>query len=116
MNINSNCISRGISLAAVMALALVSEAEVRMPAFFSDNMVLQRETDVRLWGDAKPNSTVEITPGWDGKVYKTKAGKDGKWNISVPTVKAGGPYTLTVSDGTPLTRENVMLGEVWLCS
>lgn len=68
MNINSNCISRGISLAAVMALALVSEAEVRMPAFFSDNMVLQRETDVRLWGDAKPNSTVEITPGWDGKV------------------------------------------------
>ena len=116
MNINSNCISRGISLAAVMALALVSEAEVRMPAFFSDNMVLQRETDVRLWGDAKPNSTVEITPGWDGKVYKTKAGKDGKWNISVPTVKAGGPYTLTVSDGTPLTLENVMLGEVWLCS
>ncbi len=58
MNTNSNYIFRGFSLIAMAVLAFAMDAEVRMPAFFSDNMVLQRDTDVRLWGEAKPNTTV----------------------------------------------------------
>ena len=116
MNTNSNYIFRGFSLIAMAVLAFAMDAEVRMPAFFSDNMVLQRDTDVRLWGEAKPNTTVRITAGWNLQDYRTNSGKDGKWSISIPTTHAGGPYTLTVSDGTPLTFNNVMLGEVWLCS
>lgn len=116
MNTNSNYILRGFSLIAMAVLAFAMDAEVRMPAFFSDNMVLQRDTDVRLWGEAKPNTTVRITAGWNLQDYRTNSGKDGKWSISIPTTHAGGPYTLTVSDGTPLTFNNVMLGEVWLCS
>ena len=80
---NTNSIFRGFSLIAMAVLAFAMDAEVRMPAFFSDNMVLQRDTDVRLWGEAKPNTTVRITAGWNLQDYRTNSGKDGKWSISI---------------------------------
>ncbi len=109
-------LANSISLLAALAVGFAAEAEVKMPAFFSDNMVLQQLTDARMWGEAKPGSTVTVAPGWTTDKYETKCGKDGKWRISFPTPAAGGPYTMTVSDGTPMTLSNVMLGEVWLCS
>ena len=69
-----------------------------------------------MWGTAKASANVTVAPSWTDKTYSVKSGKDGKWSISFPTPSAGGPYTVTVSDGTPVTLENVMLGEVWLCS
>lgn len=108
--VNSLC------LFAVLAFGLNAGAEVKMPSFFSDNMVLQQQTDARMWGTAKPGSTVTVAPGWTSEKYETKCGKDGKWRISFPTPAAGGPYDVTVSDGTPLKLSNVMLGEVWICS
>ena len=116
MKNNNRSLYKGLSLAAFLTFGLMAEAEVKMPAFFGDNMVMQQNTDANMWGTAKASSTVTVTPGWTSEVYKTKAGKDGKWKISIPTPAAGGPYTVTVSDGTPLTLNNVMLGEVWLCS
>lgn len=116
MFINRKSIVKGLGLMTVLTFGLTSRAEVKMPAFFSDNMVMQRNTDANLWGTAKASSTVVVTPGWTDQVYKTKAGKDGKWKISIPTTDAGGPYSITVSDGEPMTLSNIMLGEVWLCS
>lgn len=116
MFINRKSIVKGLGLMTVLTFGLTSRAEVKMPAFFSDNMVMQRNTDANLWGTAKASSTVVVTPGWTDQVYKTKAGKDGKWKISIPTIDAGGPYSITVSDGEPMTLSNIMLGEVWLCS
>ena len=116
MTKNRQYMTRGLGAFALMAMSLVSQAEVKMPAFFSDNMVIQRNTDAKMWGEATPGSTVTVSPGWTGDTYKVKCGKDGKWRISFPTPDAGGPYSVTVSDGTPVTLNNVMLGEVWLCS
>lgn len=116
MFINRKSIVKGLGLMTVLTFGLTSRAEVKMPAFFSDNMVMQRNTEANLWGTAKASSTVVVTPGWSDQVYKTKAGKDGKWKISIPTIDAGGPYSITVSDGEPMTLSNIMLGEVWLCS
>lgn len=116
MHTNRHFLTRNLSLAIALTLGLISQAEVKMPAFFADNMVIQQNADARMWGTAKASSTVTVTPGWTNEVYNTQAGKDGKWNISFPTPAAGGPYTVTVSDGTPLTLNNVMLGEVWICS
>ncbi|MDE6555599.1 MAG: sialate O-acetylesterase [Duncaniella sp.] len=79
-------------------------------------MVIQQQTDARMWGTAKASSKVTVTPSWNNLTYTTTADKDGKWNITFPTPEAGGPYTVTISDGTTLTLSNVMLGEVWLCS
>ncbi len=106
----------GFGLLAALALGMPAAAEVKMPAIFGDNMVMQQNTDANMWGTAKSSSTVTVTPSWTTQKYTTKADKDGKWKLSVPTPGAGGPYTVTVSDGTPLTLNNVMLGEVWLCS
>ena len=112
----TNQLYRSLGLAAIMALGLNAGAEIKLPAFFGDNMVVQQNTDARMWGTADASSTVTVTPGWTSEKYTTKADKDGKWKITIPTPSAGGPYDVTVSDGTPLTLNNVMLGEVWLCS
>ncbi|MDE6089505.1 MAG: sialate O-acetylesterase [Duncaniella sp.] len=112
----TNQLYRSLGLAAIMALGLNAGAEIKLPAFFGDNMVLQQNTDARMWGTADASSTVTVTPGWTSEKYTTKADNDGKWKITIPTPSAGGPYDVTVSDGTPLTLNNVMLGEVWLCS
>ena len=103
--------------AGVLALgALTASAEVKLPAFFCDNMVLQQQTDARLWGTATPKKEVVVTVGWSSERYRTKADKEGRWRIEIPTPAAGGPYEVTLSDGEPLTLKNVMLGEVWICS
>ena len=60
--------------------------------------------------------TVKVTTSWDGKTYETQADKEGKWKLSVRTPEAGGPYELTLTDGQKLVLENVMIGEVWICS
>ena len=102
-------------LTALLA-ATTASAKVTLPKMFSDGMVMQRETNANLWGTAKGSATVSITTSWDGKTYSVKAGKDGKWKTSVPTPKAGGPYRITLSDGEVTVLDNILIGELWLCS
>ena len=87
-----------------------------LPTFFSDNMVLQQNTTVRLFGKAKASSTVTITTDWDHQTTQTLSDAAGKWEIAIQTPAAGGPYQLRISDGEPLTLKNVLIGEVWFCS
>ena len=101
-------------LAAVLPLQL--SAKVTLPAIFTDNMVLQQQSDVKIWGRAKPGKAVKVTTSWDGKTYATTAAASGGWEVRVSTPVAGGPYTVTVSDGKPVELKNVLIGEVWLCS
>ena len=89
-------------------------AQVQMPPLFTDNMVLQQRTEAPVWGKASPGS--EVTVLWNRKEYSTKADESGNWMVKVRTPKAGGPYTMTVSDGTPIYINNAYVGEVWLCS
>lgn len=90
--------------------------EVKLPAFFSDGMVMQQQTNANLWGTAIAGKTVSVTVGWNKKSYTTTANAEGNWNLSIPTPGAGGPYTLTISDGKPLTLKNILIGELWVCS
>ena len=91
-------------------------SEIKLPAVISDNMVLQQQSDVRLWGTADSGSKVTVIPSWDNRKYTVNAGKDGSWSLNIATPSAGGPYTISISDGTPVTLGNVMSGEVWVCS
>ena len=59
---------------------------------------------------------VAATGSWDGSTVRTRCGADGKWMLKLKTPDAGGPYTVTVSDGETVTLENVLIGEVWICS
>ena len=91
-------------------------AEVKMPALFANNMVLQQNAEVAVWGWSSPKTTVSVTSSWTDNSVEIKSDKNGKWELKIQTPGAGGPYQLTISDGTPLTIENVMIGEVWICS
>ena len=90
-------------------------AEVKLPSILGSNMVLQRNTEVTLWGTADAGKTVSITTSWNGKKYKVKTDTDGAWSLKVPTCEAGGPYSITFSDGKELVIDNILLGEVWVC-
>ncbi|MEP0367354.1 MAG: sialate O-acetylesterase [Cyclobacteriaceae bacterium] len=91
-------------------------AEVKLPAIFGSNMVLQRNREVAIWGKADAKSTVTMTTSWNDQSYKTKSDKEGNWKIKVTTPDDGGPYIVKISDGQELMLENVLIGEVWVCS
>lgn len=99
-----------------MLCSACAEAKIQLPYFFSDGMVLQRESKPAIWGWTNTKNTVTITTSWDKKQYTVKPDSKGKWETFINTTKAGGPYTITVSDGTPVTIKNILLGEVWMCS
>jgi len=87
-------------------------ANVQLPSLFSDNMVLQRDKPISVWGTADPGEIVGIRFGDQAKIVT--ADKDGKWLATLPPVAAGGPFTLTVHGKNEVTVKNVMVGEVWL--
>ena len=91
-------------------------AEIKLPAIFCDNMVLQQQTEAAIWGKANKNSRVKVTTSWNDKSYTTNALADGSWKVKVATPKAGGPYEVTITDGKVLKLQNVLVGEVWVCS
>lgn len=90
--------------------------EVKLTAIFGDNMVLQQKSEPAIWGSASANATVRVTTGWNKKSYSIKADNNGKWRVKVATPSAGGPYDITISDGSAIKLKNVMIGEVWVCS
>ena len=93
-----------------------TQAKVQLPAFFSDGMVMQQQATANLWGTATPRKTVTLTTDWDGKTYRATADTQGKWNMSVTTPPAGGPYSLPFSDGELTVLNNILIGELWICS
>jgi sialate O-acetylesterase len=89
-------------------------AQLRLPKIFADNMVLQRNTLIPVWGWAKANEKIEVR--FNKQVKKTKADKTGKWMIRLDNETAGGSYILTVKGSNTVEIKNVLVGEVWLCS
>ena len=83
---------------------------------FSDGMVLQRNSNPSIWGKADPNTKIEITTSWDEKKYQFLSSSDGNWKTELNTPEAGGPYTITINDGTDLVLSDILIGEVWIAS
>jgi sialate O-acetylesterase len=98
-------------------LTLSARADIKLPAVFGDNMVLQQQSSVAVWGWAKPNTPVKVTCSWDKKSYSAKSDGNGFWKLKVQTPVADfTPCTLTISDGKAVTLKNILIGEVWVCS
>ena len=96
----------------VILISAGMSAKVDLPSVFGDNMVLQRNASVAFWGTAKADSKVTIRPSWTKSRTVAVSDADGKWSARVETPEAGGPYTVTISDGEKLVLENVLIGEV----
>jgi sialate O-acetylesterase len=103
-----------IRFVSVLALGVVfARAEVKLPALFSDNMVLQRDKSIAVWGWAENGERVTVKLGNNEAVT---VAENGKWKVFLPKMKAGGPHSLTVTGKNQLVRTNVLMGEVWICS
>ena len=108
---------RLFTLALVALLALSTQAKVRLPHMIGDNMILQQNTEARLWGWDKPGQSVSVTVSWNQQVYTTKTDKNGRWQVKVMTPAASyQPLSITFDDGDKTTIHNVLSGEVWVCA
>lgn len=104
----------------IIAVLIVSSfscsllANISLPKIFGDNMVLQRDKPVRIWGWAAAGE--KVTVQFNQQKKSTKTDKAGKWEILLAPEAAGGPYQLTVQGRNKLVIQNILVGEVWICS
>ena len=103
-----------ILLLTSLFIVQFTEAEVRLPKIISSNMVLQRNSDCRIWGWADKGE--QITVSFRDIEESTKADKNGKWQISLPEMKEGGPFQMKITGKNTILLENIMIGDVWVCS
>lgn len=108
---------RFASILILLTSPFLVQAKLRLPALMTDNMVLQQQHDVQLWGWDAPGKRVQVQTSWNGKTVFSVCDGTGKWMATVHTGKAGGPYTISMkgSEDSAIVR-NVALGEVWLAS
>lgn len=97
-------------------ISLTVFAKVELPSFIGSNMVLQQQSVVKLFGKSSSKSDVMISVSWLKEQVYVKTDSDGKWNVEINTLKAGGPYNIIFDDGDIVKLDNVYIGEVWLCS
>ena len=90
-------------------------SQIRVAGIFSDNMVLQRDENIQVWGTGTAGDMISVD--FRGIIVKTKITKNGNWNAVLPATNAGGPYILTIkSENEKITFRNVMVGDVWYAS
>lgn len=91
-------------------------ASIQPACWFSDNMVLQRDIKVPVWGWADPSETITIL--FNSQKVSIKSGEDGFWKVHLSPMKAGGPYNLDISGSSSSTvkLENILIGDIWICA
>lgn len=92
----------------------LARGDVKLPAVFGSHMVLQQGLNDRVWGTAEPDE--EVTVAFAGQKKSAKAGQDGKWSVTLDPLGAGGPYTMIIKGRNETKFEDVLVGEVWICS
>ena len=106
-----------LTLTLTLLLAIthgVCTSQTRVAGVFGDHMVLQRQKPIPVWGTAAPGEKVIVS--LNGATVSTKAAKSGEWRALLPAMPHGGPYTMTVQGRDKVVVEDILIGEVWLCS
>lgn len=102
---------------AAACLCWGASAAIVLPKVLGSNMVLQQQSEVNLWGKADANAKVTVEVSWSGDKVQTHSDAEGRWAVKVATPAASfDPQTITISDGESLTLENILIGDVWVCS
>ena len=113
----------------ICGFAATGKSEIKLPQFFSDNMVLQQQAECNIWGKGDKGKTVVIITSWDKKSYSAPVDQNGDFSVKIQTPKAGGPYDITFAIapsnsssrhsaglGRAFTLHNILIGEVWICA
>ncbi len=90
--------------------------KIALPGIFSNNMVLQQQSQAAIWGRSSPGAGVSVFTSWNKQTHTVRANNNGQWKINVTTPRAGGPFEISISDGEKTTLKNILIGEVWVCS
>jgi sialate O-acetylesterase len=99
---------------SILLLFQTAGSNVRLPRLISDGMVLQSDARVHIWGWADDDE--KITIHFIGKTYRTTAHKTGEWHVTLPELNAGGPYTMEISANNRIVLNDILIGDVWVCS
>lgn len=103
------------TLLSILILSnFASNAQIKLPRLISDGMVLQRSTEVKLWGWASPKEKIKLS--FNRKEYFTQANDSGNWEIKLPAQKAGGPYEMVFTASNKISLKDILFGDVWLGS
>jgi sialate O-acetylesterase len=106
---------KGVLTIFLAIFILQAKSQLHLSALFNDHMVLQRDKPVKIWGAAKAGDSVHVNIGNIKAGVRT--GNNGMWQVTLPSFKAGGPYTITIHTGNESrVFSDVLFGEVWLCS
>ena len=97
-----------------LLLATTTFSQVRLPKLVSNGMVLQRDTTIKIWGWAGPNEAISIN--FINVNYQVQANSTGNWELQLPVLPAGGPYIMTLTASNTITINDILIGDVWLCS
>lgn len=119
-----NKVRLGMAVLLCLCGTVMVRAKVKLPALISDGMVLQREQTIKVWGTADAGESIQVrftkdtfpTSTTNKKlkdIYTATANADGQWSITLPSMKAGGPYSMLIND---IEIRNILVGDVWLCS
>jgi sialate O-acetylesterase len=111
---NSSFVAATISFFLLVFLPPGMEAEPRLPHLFTDHMVLQQDMNISVWGWADPEERITVNLGPNTR--ETVATAAGRWDVSLPAMHAGGPFTLMVRGKKIVEVKDVLLGEVWIAS
>ncbi len=107
--------TRTIFLSIMLAaISLNLPAEVRLPKVIGSNMVLQRSQPVQIWGWADKGEKVSVL--FNGQKETTKTSKEGKWMVTLDSMQAGGPFEMEIHGKNSITLDNILIGDVWICS
>lgn len=123
LTVNKKIMKKPFMILACVMIAVTSctspqgQSDIVLPDLLKGDIVLQQQTDARLWGKAAPGAQITVTTPWNGKKYHAKAGQDSLWDVKVATPEASyTPYDITIACGGGKTiLKNVLIGDVWLC-
>ncbi|OYV84621.1 MAG: sialate O-acetylesterase, partial [Planctomycetia bacterium 21-64-5] len=103
-----------LAVAVSLSLPSLAAADVKLPAIFGSHMVLQQGQKDRVWGTADPDE--EVTVEIADQKQTAKAGQDGKWSVTLEPLAVGGPHQMKVKGRNEIVFDDVLVGEVWICS
>lgn len=105
-----------IVLPLLLLISCIVSAQVRLPAIIGDHMVLQQNTTAKLWGWCNVGEKIKLKVDWDTTTYNITGTPDANWSVDVKTPAAGGPYKISINASNNIVINDVLIGEVWLCS
>lgn len=116
-NFNIRILRNITCVVLILFLAKISvQANVKLPSVLSDNMVIQQETNVSIWGWAEPGEKVTVQGSWQGSGESVITDEKGHWLVNIKSPEAGGPYSISIQGKNKIVLQNVLSGEVWFAS